>query len=83
MPKRRCGLEGGALAEDLLVRLEADVRAAPVLDRAEALQLARPVRRARSSGGRAFCPRATSTSSDSESALTTDTPTPCSPPEVL
>ena len=33
------GLEGGALAEDVRVRLEADARAAPVMDLAELLQL--------------------------------------------
>ncbi len=41
-------LEGGALAEDLLVGLEADLGAAPVLDGAELLQLA--LRRAAAEG---------------------------------
>ena len=40
MRNRRCGLKCGALAEDGLIRPEAHLGAAPVLDGAEALELA-------------------------------------------
>ena len=79
-------LEDGALVvdrlEDLEVRQEGDLGAGLVGLRA-LLQRRRGACRARSSASTRWPSRHTVRSSRSESALTTDTPTPCRPPETL
>src|ERR1700690_2414625 len=74
-------LEDGLGAENLGVRLEADFGAATVVDLAEVFELALGLA-ALERHAVEFWPRATSTSSRADSALTTETPTPCRPPEV-
>ena len=76
-------LEGAALAEDLLVRLEAHLGAAPVHDRAELLELALRLAALELHASRAAGRARPRPRSVSDSALTTETPTPCRPPEVL
>ena len=68
--------------ENLRVWLERDFGAA-ALRRAGDLAARRRDRRARNSAGRPVPLRQISRSSRSDSALTTETPTPCRPPETL
>ena len=82
MRSNRAGEKRRAMgAENLRIRLEAHLRAAPVMHLADSLE-----RRHRMAAledlAIQICPRATSTSSRSDRALTTETPTPCRPPEV-
>ena len=75
------GLEGGLGAENLRVGPEPDLGAAPVGRAAGFSSL--PFGLPRSNAILySICSRATSTSMRSDSALATETPTPCRPPEV-